>query len=59
MFLGEFNAEKWGGLTEINTREILTVAPLAVLTIIIGVYPAPLSNMIRATLENLVNILAR
>ncbi len=59
IFLGEFNAEKWGGLTEMNTREILMVAPLAILTIVIGVYPAPLSNIFRATLENLVNVLAR
>ncbi len=59
IFLGEFNAEKWGGLTEMNTREILMVAPLAILTIVIGVYPAPLSNILRATLENLVNVLAR
>lgn len=50
---------KWGGLTEINTREILTVAPLAVLTIALGVYPSPLSNLMRATLENLVNLMAR
>jgi len=59
MFLGEFNVSKWGALTEINVREIITVAPLAVLTIVVGVYPSPLSNMMRATLENLVNLMAR
>jgi len=59
MFLGEFNIAKWGALTEINLREIICVAPLAVLTIIVGVYPSPLSNMMRATLENLVNLMAR
>jgi NADH-quinone oxidoreductase subunit M len=59
MFLGEFNLSKWGGLTEINLREIICVAPLAVLTIVIGVYPSPLSNMMRATLENLINLMAR
>lgn len=59
MFLGEFNIEKWGGLTEMNVREILAVAPLAVLTVVIGVYPAPLSNLMKATLENLVNLMAR
>ncbi len=59
MFLGEFNIAKWGGLTEINLREILTVAPLAILTIIIGVYPGPLSNIMKATLENLVTLMAR
>jgi len=59
MFLGQFNAEKWGGLTEINTRELLIVAPLALLTILFGVYPAPLSNIMEATLQNLVNLMAR
>ncbi len=59
MFLGEFNVAKWGALTEINLREIICVAPLAILTIIVGVYPSPLSNMMRATLENLVNLMAR
>jgi NADH-quinone oxidoreductase subunit M len=59
MFLGEFNMAKWGGLTEINIRELLIVSPLAVLTIVIGVYPSPLSDMMRATLENLVNLMAR
>ncbi len=59
MFLGEFNVEKWGGLTEMNVREILMVAPLAILTVVIGVYPGPLSNMMKATLENLVNLMSR
>jgi NADH-quinone oxidoreductase subunit M len=59
VFLGEFSAKKWGGLTDMNVREILMVAPLAILTIIIGIYPAPLMNIMKATLENLVNTLAR
>ena len=59
IFLGEFDKAKWGGLTEINFREIVTVAPLMVLTVAIGVYPAPLSNLMRATLENLVTLMAR
>jgi NADH-quinone oxidoreductase subunit M len=59
MFLGEFNMSKWGSLTEMNIRELLIVSPLAILTIIVGVYPSPLSDMMRATLENLVNLMAR
>jgi NADH:ubiquinone oxidoreductase subunit 4 (subunit M) len=39
--------------------DIVTVAPLMVLTVAIGVYPAPLSNLMRATLENLVTLMAR
>ncbi|MCK4460855.1 MAG: NADH-quinone oxidoreductase subunit M, partial [candidate division Zixibacteria bacterium] len=56
IFLGEFDTARWGGLTEINFREIVCVAPLAVLTIAIGVYPKPLSILMKATLENLVSL---
>lgn len=59
IFLGEFDLARWGGLTEINLREIISVAPLAVLTIAIGVYPKPLSMLMSATLENLVTLMAR
>jgi len=51
MFLGPFNTEKWGGLTEIGIRETLTVAPLAILTIWIGVYPKPLADLIGASVQ--------
>jgi NADH-quinone oxidoreductase subunit M len=59
VFLGEFNLERWGGLTEINVREIITVAPLVVLTLFIGIYPKPLNDLMAATLENLITVMAR
>ncbi len=59
IFLGEFDKTRWDGLTEINLREIISVAPLAVLTIAIGVYPKPLATLMTATLENLVSLMAR
>jgi len=59
VFLGEFDTAKWGGLTEINAREILAVAPLLVLTLFVGIYPKPLSDLMRATLENIVILMAR
>jgi len=58
MFLGTFDSGKWEALTEINGREIFTVAPLAILMIGIGVYPAPLVNMIKATMENIVRLVS-
>jgi NADH-quinone oxidoreductase subunit M len=58
MFLGTFNA-KWEGLSEISAREIFTVVPLAILMIGIGVFPSPLANMIKATVENIVHLVAR
>jgi len=59
VFLGEFDQARWGGLTEINLREIISVAPLAVLTLFIGIYPKPLSTLMSATLEHLVDLMAR
>ncbi len=59
VFLGEFNMAKWGDLTDINLREIITVAPLGVLTIAVGVYPKPLTDLMTATLEHLVSLMAR
>ncbi|MCJ7508414.1 MAG: NADH-quinone oxidoreductase subunit M, partial [candidate division Zixibacteria bacterium] len=55
MFLGEYNT-KWEGLTEISGREIFTVIPLAILMIMVGVYPAVLANMINAAMENIVHL---
>jgi NADH-quinone oxidoreductase subunit M len=57
MFLGTFD-KKWEALTEINGREIFSVTPLAILMIGIGVYPAPLVNMIKATMENIVRLVS-
>ncbi len=59
VFLGEFNMAKWGGLTDINGRELLTVLPLAVLTLAVGIYPKPLADLMLATLDNLVQIMSR
>lgn len=59
VFLGDFNLAKWGGLTEINFREIVTVTPLLLFTLWIGIYPKPLNELMAATLENLVHLMAR
>ncbi|MCD6249631.1 MAG: NADH-quinone oxidoreductase subunit M [candidate division Zixibacteria bacterium] len=59
VFLGPFNETKWGGLTEINVREILTVAPLVVLTLFLGMYPKPFNILISETMQNLITLMAR
>jgi NADH-quinone oxidoreductase subunit M len=56
MFLGQFNT-KWEGLTEINGREMFTVAPLAILTILVGVYPKVLNVFLKDTVDNLVKLI--
>ncbi|MFP6687382.1 MAG: NADH-quinone oxidoreductase subunit M [Polyangiaceae bacterium] len=57
MFLGKFR-EEWrksdylkgsgGRFPEINKRELASVAPLAVLVLVLGFYPRPLLNLIDA-----------
>jgi NADH-quinone oxidoreductase subunit M len=56
VFLGQFNT-RWEDLTEINFREIFTVAPLAAFTILVGVYPSSLNIFLKETVENLVKII--
>jgi NADH-quinone oxidoreductase subunit M len=59
MFLGPFDEAKWGFLTDINVREILTVAPLMILTLWVGIYPKPLNILMNATLQNLISLMTR
>ncbi len=59
MFLGPFQAEKWGGLTEINGRELFTVVPLALLTIWIGVYPKPLADLMGESVKAVLQLALR
>ncbi len=59
VFLGEFDLARWGNLTDIGKRELVTVIPLAILTLAVGIYPKPLEFLMSATLQNLVNLMAR
>ncbi len=53
MFLGQFNT-KWEGLTEMNGREIFTLVPLAILSLLVGVLPSTLNVFIDGTVNNLI-----
>ena len=59
VFLGPFDEGKWHGLTDINLREVLTVAPLMILTLWIGMYPKPLNILMTETLQNMITLMAR
>jgi NADH-quinone oxidoreductase subunit M len=53
MFMGQFNT-RWAHLQDLNARELAAVVPLAVLILVIGVYPGPMLRLISATLVRLV-----
>jgi NADH-quinone oxidoreductase subunit M len=56
IFLGPLNP-KYEKISEINGRELFTLAPLALLTVFVGVYPMPILNWMTATLNHLQEIL--
>ena len=53
LFMGPFN-ERWKDLPEINGREIFSLAPLAVIVIVLGIYPAPVLDLLAQSLGELV-----
>ena len=56
VFLGKLN-EKYKDFTDINARELICVVPIAILVLLLGVYPAPLIEIIEPTLSNLIEII--
>jgi len=55
VFLGPLNP-KYETLPEINRREIFTLVPLAVLVIVLGFYPHPVLDLLRASTNHLVDV---
>ncbi|NQU28582.1 MAG: NADH-quinone oxidoreductase subunit M, partial [Candidatus Marinimicrobia bacterium] len=53
MFFGKLN-EKYADLPDISRLELFTVVPLALITLFFGVYPAPFLNVIRETVNSLI-----
>ncbi|HEV8538440.1 MAG TPA: NADH-quinone oxidoreductase subunit M [Bacteroidota bacterium] len=55
LFLGAL-PEKWKSLPDINGRELFTLIPLAVIVIFLGIYPAPMIDMMTSAVNTLVDI---
>ena len=53
VFLGPLNP-KYVNMPEVNTRELITLVPLGILVIVLGVYPNLLLNLLEVSLNNLV-----
>ena len=57
VFLGPRN-EKWDSLPDINVREMFTLVPIGLIVILMGVYPMPVLDLMKATLNNLIKVVA-
>lgn len=57
VFLGTFDAIRWGTLTDLAWWEKVAVVPLLVLSIVLGLYPAPLLATFDSAITALLNVL--
>jgi len=55
MFLGQLNPE-YANLPEVSAREIVTLAPLGVIVVLLGVYPKPLIDLVSVSMNNLIDV---
>ncbi|MGB9773907.1 MAG: complex I subunit 4 family protein [Bacteroidota bacterium] len=53
VFLGQL-PERWKTLPDISTRELISLVPLAIIVIFLGIYPSPMLNMMNASVNHLV-----
>jgi NADH-quinone oxidoreductase subunit M len=58
VLMGEPNAKWESRFTDLKPRELVTIVPLAALTVAVGVYPAFVLNMMDATLTHLIKLVA-
>ena len=54
---GELN-EKYKDMPEINGLELFTVIPLAIITLFFGIYPGPYLDIIKATMDQIIEKIA-
>ncbi|HRU93738.1 MAG TPA: Fe-S-binding domain-containing protein, partial [Anaerolineae bacterium] len=57
LFLGSLDTTRWAQLPDLTWWEQLTVAPLVVLTVVLGLYPAPLLATFDAAVQALLRTL--
>ncbi|MBI3006347.1 MAG: NADH-quinone oxidoreductase subunit M [Ignavibacteriales bacterium] len=58
VFLGQPN-EKWAKLPDINPVETFTLVPLAVIVLVLGIYPSFMLDMMTTSLNHLVDFVSR
>ncbi len=54
IIFGPLEKPELKGITDLETREVVVMAPLVVLTILFGFYPAPLLDVMAVSVQNLI-----
>jgi len=58
MFFGEVNPET-KDYEDMNAREVFYMIPLCICVIVFGIFPSPLLNVMKASVGQLVDLLAK
>jgi NADH-quinone oxidoreductase subunit M len=58
VFLGNVN-EKWRSLPDVDAREIFMLVPLAVIILVLGIYPSLLLNVMTSSVNHFVDVVAK
>ncbi len=59
VLMGEFNPKWEGKMPDMTFRELVTVVPLTVLTVVLGVYPSLALNLMDTTVGQLVRLVSK
>ena len=57
VFLGEKNP-KYDILPEISARELFTLVPIGIIVLVLGVYPMPVLDLMKVSLNHLIKVVA-
>ena len=58
VFLGKAN-EKWSAMPDVDAREIFMLVPLAIIILVLGVYPSFMLNVMTSSVNHLVEVVAK
>jgi NADH-quinone oxidoreductase subunit M len=58
VFLGKVN-EKWANLPDVNGRELFTLVPLAIIVLVLGIYPSFMLDVMTSSMNHLVDLIAK
>ena len=56
MFLGELNIQ-WQSLKDMDAGELAATVPLCIVMLVVGIYPAPVINIINGAMQGLISVL--
>jgi len=57
VFLGPKN-DKYDELPDISARELITLVPIGLIVLLLGIYPMPVLNLMKASLNHLIKVVA-